>query len=150
MSSTDAREQPTGAAADEPAATGGAAEAAPPGQSGGHRRHPGRWVAAGVVVVLAAGVGAALAAGMFSKPGRGSGSSANSGYRTSTATVERGSLTSQSVVDATLGKAGTWSVVVPQSSSSSSSSSLVVGERLGLDYLAAAGGADGIPGAADL
>ena len=123
MSSTDARERPTGAAADEPAATGGAAEAAPPGQSGGHRRHPGRWVAAGVVVVLVAGVGAALAAGVFSKPGRGSGSSANSGYRTSTATVERGSLTSQSVVDATLGKAGTWSVVVPQSSSSPSSSS---------------------------
>ena len=134
MSSTDAREQPTGAAADEPAATGGAAEAAPPGQSvgrvalgrvaGGHRRHPGRWVAAGVVVVLVlAGAGAALAAGVFSKPGRGSGSSASSGYRTSTATVERGSLTSQSVVDATLGKAGTWSVVVPQSSSSPSSSS---------------------------
>jgi Putative peptidoglycan binding domain len=77
-----------------------------------------------VVVLVAAGFGAVLAVGAFGKSGRpGSGSSADSGYRTSTATVTRGSLTSQTVVDATLGKAGMWSVVVPQSSSSSTSSS---------------------------
>lgn len=93
--------------------------------SGGRPRGPRRWVAVGVVVVLVlAGAGAALAAGVFGKSGRGgSGSSASSGYRTSTATVTRQPLSSQSVVDATLGMAGTWSVVVPQSSSASSSAS---------------------------
>jgi Putative peptidoglycan binding domain len=92
--------------------------------SGGHPRGPRRWVAVGVVVALVlAGAGAALAAGVFGKSGRGgSGSSASSGYRTSTATVTRRSLSSQSVVDAVLGMAGTWSVVVPQSSSTSASS----------------------------
>ncbi len=92
--------------------------------SGGRRRGPRRWVAVGVVVALVlAGAGAALSAGVFGKSGRGgSGSSASSGYRTSTATVTRRSLSSQSVVDATLGMAGTWSVVVPQSSSASASS----------------------------
>jgi Putative peptidoglycan binding domain len=128
VSGTDAREQRAGAAPGEHAAAGAAEAARPAGPggrvAGGPRRRRGGWGAAGVVVVLVvAGVGAALAAGVFSKPGRGSGPSANSGYRTSTARVERGSLTSQSVVDATLGKAGTWSVVVPQSSSSSSSAS---------------------------
>ena len=93
--------------------------------SGGRPRGPRRWVAVGVVVVLVlAGAGAALAAGVFGKSGRGGpGSSASSGYRTSTATVTRRPLSSQSVVDATLGMAGTWSVVVPQSSPASSSSS---------------------------
>ena len=85
-------------------------------------RGPRRWVAAGaVVVMIVVTAGVAVAAGVFRTSGRGgSESSAGSGYRTSTATVTRRSLTSQSVVDATLGKAGTWSVVVPQSSSSSS------------------------------
>jgi hypothetical protein len=93
--------------------------------SGGRPRGPRRWVAVGVVLVLVlAGTGAALAAGVFGKSGRGGpGSSASSGYRTSTATVTRRPLSSQSVVDATLGMAGTWSVVVPQSSPASSSSS---------------------------
>jgi len=87
-----------------------------------HHRGPRRWVAAGaVVVMIVVTAGVAVAAGVFRTSGRGgSESSAGSGYRTSTATVTRRSLTSQSVVDATLGKAGTWSVVVPQSSSSSS------------------------------
>jgi len=133
MRRTDAREQRAGTWPDEQAGAGAGETARPGGGggpvadgpvAGGHRRRGGRWVAAGVVVVLVAGgFGAALAAGAFGKSGRvGSGSSGSSGYRTSTATVNRGSLTSQTVVDATLGKAGTWSVVVPQSSSSSSSS----------------------------
>jgi hypothetical protein len=72
------------------------------------------------MIVVTAGV--AVAAGVFRTSGQGgSESSGGSGYQTSTATVTRRSLTSQSVVDATLGKAGTWSVVVPQGSSSSSS-----------------------------
>ena len=93
----------------------------PPQASNDHQPGPRRWVAAGVVVIIVATAGVALAVGVFRTSGRGgSGSSASSGYRTSTATVIRRSLTSQSVVDATLGKAGTWSVVVPLSSSSSS------------------------------
>jgi putative peptidoglycan binding protein len=126
MSSTDAREERAGTATGEPAATG--TPGPPPDErtAGGHRS---RWVAAGVVLVLVlAGAGAVLVAGAFAKPGRGSqGSSASGGYKTGTATVTRRSLSSQSVVNATLGKAGTWSVVVPQSSpetfSSASSSS---------------------------
>jgi hypothetical protein len=133
--STDARGQRAGKAAAGQAGPGGAVEGGPPGQAGGHvagghvaggpRRRRGRWVAAGVVVVLvAAGAGVALATGAIGKPGRagpGSSAGAKSGYRTSTATITRRTLTSQSVVDATLGKAGSWSVVVPQSSSASSS-----------------------------
>jgi putative peptidoglycan binding protein len=116
MSSTDAREERAGTAAGEPAATGTA---------GGHRSRRGRWVAAGVVLMLVlAGAGTALATGALGKPGRGNPApSASSGYKTGTAVVTRRSLSSQSVVNATLGKAGTWSVVVPQSSSSSSSAS---------------------------
>lgn len=49
----------------------------------------------------------------------GPGSSANSGYRTSTATVTRRSLTSQTQVNSTLGDAGSWTVCLPQSPSSS-------------------------------
>ena len=90
----------------------------------GHQHGSRRWVAAGVVaVMIVATAGVALAAGVFRKHGRpGTGSSASSGYKAGTATVTRRSLTSQSVVNATLGKAGTRTVVVPQSSSSSPSS----------------------------
>ncbi len=129
MSSTGAREERAGTVTREPAATGtaGPPPLARPGEraAGGYRGRRGRWVAAGAVRVLVlAGAGAALAAGAFGEPGRGSsGSSASGGYRTGTATVTRRSLSSQSVVNATLGKAGTWSVVVPQSSSESSSAS---------------------------
>jgi peptidoglycan hydrolase-like protein with peptidoglycan-binding domain len=134
MSNTDAREQRAGAAPDEQAGAG-AGEAARPAVAGrqaagglvagGYRRRRGGWVAAGVVVVLVlAGAGVALAAGVFAKSGRaGAGPSGGGGYRTSTAAVTRRSLTSQTVVNATLGKAGTWTVVVPQTSSSSGSGS---------------------------
>ena len=90
--------------------------------SRGRRRHRCR-VAAGVVVVgVAAAAGAALATGVSGMHGQaGPGSSANSGHRTSTATVTRRSLTSQTQVNATLGDAGSWSVWLPQSPSSSSS-----------------------------
>lgn len=141
MSSTDAREQRAGGAAEEQDATGGGVGAAPPARAGGHvaggyrphRFHRGRWIAAGVVVVLAgAGAGSAVASGVFSsKPGGASGSSGNTGYPTSTSPVIRGPLTSQSVVDATLGDAGTWSVVVPQSSASASASASAGGSASG-------------------
>src|SRR5215472_5375569 len=132
MSNTDAREQRAGASPDEHDGAGAGEAARPVGVgrqvtsglvAGGYRRRRGGWVAAGVVAVLVvAGAVAALAAGVFAKSGRpDAGSSGSNGYRTSTAAVTRRSLTSQTVVDATLGKAGTWSVVVPQSSSSSSS-----------------------------
>jgi len=90
-------------AADERAAAGVAAEA-------GRKRRRGR-VTAGVVVVAAAtaavvaGVSGAFRSG---SPGAGTASSA---YRTSTATVTRRSLASQTQVAATLGDAGTYSVV---------------------------------------
>ena len=87
------------------------------------QRGPWRWVAAVVVVVLAAaGIGAAAAAGAFGRSGGAGAGAASGGYRTSTAVVTRRSLTSQTQVDATLGDAGTWSVVVPSASSSGSSS----------------------------
>jgi Putative peptidoglycan binding domain len=89
------------------------------------------WVAAGVVIVVAAAaVGAALASGAFG----GSGNQAagtGSGYQTGTATVTRQSLTSQTEENATLGDAGTWSVVVPSSSSSAGSSSSSSGSGSG-------------------
>jgi hypothetical protein len=94
-----------------------------PSQASTHRRHRGRWVAAIVVLVMAlAAAGVVLATGVIRKDGHAGPGSASSGYRTSTATVTRRSLTSQSVVNATLGDAGTWTVVVPQGSSSPSSS----------------------------
>jgi hypothetical protein len=67
-------------------------------------------VAAVVVVLVAAGVVAADAAGAFraAKPTASSG-----GYDTGTAMVQRRSLTSQTQVDATLGNAGSYTVVVP-------------------------------------
>ena len=115
MSSTEARDHATGGRA--------AGSATANGQPGGPRRGR-RWVAAVVVVVLvAAGIAAAAAAGAFGRSkGTGTGT-ASSGYRTSTALVTRRSLTSQTQVDATLGDAGTWTVVVPSSSSSGSSGS---------------------------
>jgi Putative peptidoglycan binding domain len=89
--------------------------------STGRQRGPRRSVAAGVVVVvILAAAGVALTAGVFSEHGHAGSGTASSGYRTSTATVTRRSLTSQNVVNATLRDAGSWTVVVPQSSSSSS------------------------------
>jgi uncharacterized membrane protein YgcG len=103
---------------DRPAAT---ATAAP----GGTRRRPRRrWLAVAVVVViLIAGVAVAVGVGAFGKNGSPSAGAAGSGYATSVFAVRRESLTSQSQQDATLGDAGAYTVVVPQSSSSSSGSS---------------------------
>jgi hypothetical protein len=75
-----------------------------------------------VLVVALTAAGVVLATGVIRKNGHVGPGSASSGYRTSTATVTRRSLTSQSVVNATLGDAGTWTVVVPQGSSLPSSS----------------------------
>ena len=83
----------------------------------GRRRRRRGWVVVVVVVVLAgAGVGGADAAGVFSaaKP-----AASSNAYATSTVTVRRGSLTEQTQEDATLGSAGSYTVVVPGSSSSS-------------------------------
>jgi hypothetical protein len=69
-----------------------------------------RWVAIGVVVALiAAGAVAAAAAGAFSRPG--SPATGSSVYHAGTATVTRQSLTEQTQEDATLGDAGSYSVV---------------------------------------
>jgi hypothetical protein len=76
---------------------------------------------AAALAVVVAGAGVAAASGAFGargQPGPGS-----TGYRTGSGTVRQQSLTSQTQVDATLGDAGSYSVVVPPSGSSSSSSS---------------------------
>jgi hypothetical protein len=94
-----------GRPADGPAAGTVAAEPV-----GGRRR--ARWVAAGVVAVVAvAGVAVAGARGAFNGSGSPSAGAAASTYRTAIATVARRSLVSQTPVDATLGYAGSWSVV---------------------------------------
>lgn len=98
MSSTDAREQADGPTVPERAA-------------------PRGWIVVLVAVVLvAAGLAGAGAAGVFSaaKP-----AGTSSGYATGVATVKRGSLTSQTRENATLGSAGSYSVVVSGSSSGS-------------------------------
>jgi hypothetical protein len=71
-----------------------------------HRRH--HWIAAGAVVVVVA-----VVALVVTNPFRGRASSDAGGvsYSTSTWTVRRQSLTSQSQEDATLGDAGSYSVV---------------------------------------
>ena len=110
-----------------------APEPAPPARAGGHAaggltdaeltaagyRRPRRgWlVLLAVVVVVAGGVAGADAAGVFGAPKSAGGSS---GYSTGTEPVERGSLTSQTQESATLGDAGSYTVVVPGSSSGSS------------------------------
>ena len=127
MSSTEARHPGAGAPPSPPAASGSRAEGSGRVPSGGHaegrRPHPARrWLAVGVVVVVAAAVGVVLATGILGSPSSpGAGNPA--GYQTGTATVTRRSLTSQTQVNATLGDAGSWNVVVPQSSSSSAASS---------------------------
>jgi Putative peptidoglycan binding domain len=118
MSGTDAREQGAKPAG-PPQVAGGQAEGPVPGLAAGHYRRRGRgWLVAAVVVVLvAAGVVAADAAGAFraAKP-----TATTGGYKTGTATVKRRSLTSQTQVDATLGNAGSYTVVVPSAGSAGS------------------------------
>ena len=96
-----------GTPAGEPAAGTVTAE---PGH--GRCRPRGRWVAAGVVVVVvAAGVAVAGGRGFPSGPGSPSAGAAANAYRTSIATVARRSLVSQTPVEAILGYAGSWNVV---------------------------------------
>lgn len=85
----------------------GAAEGADAvvGGHGGRRR----WIAGGAAVVVVA-VGVALAVTDTFRA-RGSSSTGGVSYHTSTATVTRQSLTSQTQEDATLGHAGSYSVV---------------------------------------
>jgi hypothetical protein len=123
MSSMQARDE-----AAEPASSrapaGGAPATAPGyanGHGGGHRGSRRGWIAAGLVLVVAAAVGGAAAAGLFDGSGGSNAGSTDAGYATSTRTVTRESLTSQTEEDATLGDAGSWTVTVPQSSSSGSS-----------------------------
>ena len=90
----------------EQAGAAGAAEA-------GHARRGGRgrwWLAGSVVVVAAAAVAVAV-----TDPFRAAGTAGagGTGYHTGTATVMRRSLTQQTQVDATLGDAGSYSVVNP-------------------------------------
>jgi hypothetical protein len=127
MSGTEAREQAAGAAPSPQPASGSSAEGPGRVPPGGHGEGQGprparRWLVTGAAVVLvAAAVVAVLAggaAGSHSSPGAGS----PAGYQTGTATVTRQSLASQTQVNATLGDAGSWNVVVPQSSSSSAAS----------------------------
>jgi hypothetical protein len=138
MSSTDAREQAGEPAGPEQAALGeaGNARAVVPAWGGGHaaggnatgglavtgyrQRRRGRALALAVAVVVAAGLGGADAAGVFRSPKP---AVSNSGYATATAAVTRGSLTEQSQEDATLGDAGSYTVVVPGSSGSGGSPS---------------------------
>jgi Putative peptidoglycan binding domain len=76
-------------------------------KAGGRRGGRWRWVAAGAVVLVAAGGVAAGVTGGFGRSGHPSAGNANA---TSTATVARRSLVSQTQVDATLGYAGSYRV----------------------------------------
>jgi multidrug efflux pump subunit AcrA (membrane-fusion protein) len=88
-----------------------AGAAGPPG-AGGDRRGAGRrWAAAALAALLvAAGVAGAVISGVFGDSGSPGGGAASSGYKTSTATVKRQTLTSQATVNATLGYAGSYTV----------------------------------------
>jgi Putative peptidoglycan binding domain len=68
-----------------------------------------RWATVGVIIVVVAG-GAVLAA-VAGRPAHSRAAAAGGAYPTSLATVTRQSLTSQTLVDATLGAAGSWTVV---------------------------------------
>jgi hypothetical protein len=80
-------------------------------EPGGRRRRGRRgWAAVVLVVALvAAGVVGAALAGVFKGSSSANGG-AGSGYKTSTATVTRRTLTSQTTVNATLGYAGSYTV----------------------------------------
>jgi hypothetical protein len=81
----------------------------PAGAAGG-RPHRRRWqVAAGVVVVVA--VAATVAGVLYSSGGSGPGGSRGGGASPVLGTVTQGTLTSQTAVDATLGYAGSYSVI---------------------------------------
>jgi hypothetical protein len=144
MSGTDAREEADRATAPERAAPGGAEHTGVvlPTRGGGNgaggngaggssagepevtryrRRRRGAVLVLAVVVVAAAGLGGADAAGVFRSPAP---AASNSGYSTGTAAVTRGSLTEQTQEDATLGDAGSYTVVVPGGQAGSGSQTL--------------------------
>jgi hypothetical protein len=76
--------------------------------AGGHRGRR-RWIAGGTVVVIAAAAVALAVTDPFRA--RASSNTGGVSYQTSTATVTRQSLTSQTQEDATLGDAGSYNVV---------------------------------------
>jgi hypothetical protein len=78
------------------------------GEGSGARRR-GRWVAVGAVAAVVTAAVVTGAAGAFGGPGPAAGT--DTIPRTSTATVTRQSLTSQTQVEATLGDSGSYSVV---------------------------------------
>jgi hypothetical protein len=92
-----------GRAAGQPA---GAALAPQPGGGRGRRR----WAAAALAAVVVAGAAAGLS-GAFGGSGSPKAGASGGLYHTSTATVTRRSLVSQTLVTATLGDAGSYSVV---------------------------------------
>jgi hypothetical protein len=76
------------------------------------RRHGRGWVAAGVVIaIVVAGVMVAAAAGAFKGAGSPGPGAAGTTYRTSTATVKRQTLTSQSSLSGTLADSGSYTIV---------------------------------------
>lgn len=140
MSGTDARKERAGTVGGRTSASGTPVPGGPPPAAGaapgttaagGSRPHRGRWVAAGVVVAAAAGMGTALATGVLGGSAPDGSGTGSSGYRTGTAAVTRQTLTSQTQMNATLGDAGSWSVVVPPGSGSSPSSSAGTGPGSG-------------------
>jgi Putative peptidoglycan binding domain len=83
-----------------------------PEASDAHRPGRRRWVVAGAsAVVVAAAAVAAGVTGVFGRPGHPGTGNGSSAYHTSTATVTRRSLSSQTQVDATLGDGGSYNVV---------------------------------------
>lgn len=84
------------------------AEALTAAEAREHRRGPGRWVAAGLVVVLAAGGAAAWRAGIFSPAASGSGQ--QEAPAPATTAVTRQDLAATTPVTATLGYAGSYTV----------------------------------------
>ena len=91
---------------------GGRAAGGGPGGRGGKgiaRRRRGRWVALGIVVVVAAGAVSAWRAGVFS-PAASSGSGQQGAPAPATAAVTRQDLSATTPVTATLGYAGSYTV----------------------------------------
>jgi hypothetical protein len=88
----------------------GAVPTPTPETSSGRRPGRRRWAAAGVVVVAAGAVVAGVS-GAFGGHGHANAGVAGNAYPTSTATITRRTLSSQTQVDATLGDAGAYTVV---------------------------------------
>jgi hypothetical protein len=97
--------------------------------AGARRRARRRWIAGGVVVVVVAAAVVLAVTDPFRA--RASSNAGGVSYQTSTWTVTRQSLTSQTQEDATLGDAGSYSVVnQAQGNSSGASAGGGAGEGL--------------------